>query len=429
MRNLPGALDSCGQCSFPQDADQTCRCTMEKEAMGSCIPCNINSTAINTGLRLCVPNDASVTMEPGPYSVFDIEVDLVYEAFTTIANVTYPGHLDVDGNLLDCFCVPQACPCCCKESGTMLDVCGLCTGPDATPGGACNCTADNVDSGLCIQCPLGSSASSDSVRLCHPIIAGVYELIDVNICAVRDQFSRFPGSVYPGYFGVNAQGGPLALDCFCQPPVTTTTTTAATTSGTTSASTTIAATNTTVASTTSTLATTLLTTSRTTATTTATIPSTSTTTSTTTTTATTTTASTTTTVAPTTRPPVLPFPPNQVPPVLDRPPFGPNGLVVQGGTTSARDTTTRGPTSSPSSTSNSIIAGTTSIGVDESFTATTTPQPEVARGQPTTEEIEESQTDLLAIIAVPSAVLAATIAFLAVQIQKEASPRFYPQSF
>ena len=170
-------------------------------------------------MRLCVPNDPSVTNVAGKYLLFDIEVDLVYDTFTTYPNTTFPGRVDVDGDLLNCWCEPQ-CDCCCPD-GQILDVCGMCEAPPSV-GSACNCTQQDEEQGNCIPCQITSSTSSDSVRLCHFIRPGVYELVDVNICNVRQYFAQFPRTVYPGYFGIDANFNPLALDCFCQPPPITT---------------------------------------------------------------------------------------------------------------------------------------------------------------------------------------------------------------
>ncbi len=77
------------------------------------------------------------------------------------------------------------------------------------------------------------------------MVPGVYELIDIAKCDVREQFLTYPGTVYPGFFGVDAAGQPLALDCFCQPPATTVlSTTAFTSTGATTGTTTPAATTT-----------------------------------------------------------------------------------------------------------------------------------------------------------------------------------------
>lgn len=143
------------------------------------------------------------------------------QTFSTLPSVTYPGRLDPNGVLLDCFCEPLLCQC--LIPGDVLDDCGLCT-PPAQAGRNCTCTPASAAAGLCIPCRISSSTSTDSIRLCHPVIPGVYELIDVSKCNVREQFLTFPTTTYPGYFGVDAQGRPLALDCFCQPPTITTTT-------------------------------------------------------------------------------------------------------------------------------------------------------------------------------------------------------------
>jgi hypothetical protein len=231
---FPSTLDYCGFCSTSEPF--VCTCTSQLQANNACIVCDNNSTAINTGLRLCVPNDSGVTGLAGPYMVFDIEIDLVMEAFATIPNVVFPGRLDVNGVLLDCNCVLRG-PCDCLDPTQQVDVCGVCTSPTLS-GSNCTCTPSQSAAGICIVCPIGSSGSSDSVRLCHPVIPGVYELIDISRCNVRDQLALYPGTVYPGFFGVDASGQPLALDCFCQPPVSTTTTQTSTPAATTTIATT-----------------------------------------------------------------------------------------------------------------------------------------------------------------------------------------------
>ncbi len=75
-------------------------------------------------------------------------------------------------------------------------------------------------------------------------------MIDVSKCDVREQFLTYPNTVYPGFFGVDAAGRPVALDCFCQPPLTTVpTTTVGSTTATSIASTTAAITTATSTST------------------------------------------------------------------------------------------------------------------------------------------------------------------------------------
>ncbi len=80
----PETLDYCGFCSLPGQLPKECDCTAALQANRACLPCDLNSSAINQGLRLCVPNDGSVTGLPGPYMVFDIEITLVMQTFATL---------------------------------------------------------------------------------------------------------------------------------------------------------------------------------------------------------------------------------------------------------------------------------------------------------------------------------------------------------
>jgi hypothetical protein len=91
---FPSVLDYCGFCST--GPPHVCECTSELQLMNACIMCDNNSTAINTGLRLCVPNDAGVTGLPGQYMIFDVEIELVIK--------TFDGCLP--SNCFDRLCLP-----------------------------------------------------------------------------------------------------------------------------------------------------------------------------------------------------------------------------------------------------------------------------------------------------------------------------------
>ncbi len=178
-----------------------------------CVPCNLNSTAINAGLRLCVPNDPSVTNVPGLYLLFDVEVTLVMETFAQYQGTVWPGQLGVDADgqraLLDCNCVPQ-CQCCCPATEAPRDECGFCTQPPSTP--PCRCTALMQALGQCVPCPLTASSQADAVPVCLWLAPSIYQLVDVPRCQVEMFLAIHPGSVFPGFSGLN---------CFCMQPHTT----------------------------------------------------------------------------------------------------------------------------------------------------------------------------------------------------------------
>lgn len=143
--------------------------------------------------------------------IFDVEVTLVMEAFAEHPDAVWPGQLGVDQDgqpvLLDCNCVPT-CQCCCPD-GSEKDQCGFCTQPPAIP--PCICTADLQAQGRCIPCPVEATSQPDAVPVCM-YLAGtgnLFQRVDVPRCDVQDFFLQNPGSVFPGFDG---------LDCWCQTP-------------------------------------------------------------------------------------------------------------------------------------------------------------------------------------------------------------------
>lgn len=133
------------------------------------------------------------------------------EAFAQHPDAVWPGQLGVDANgqpvLLDCNCVPT-CQCCCPD-GSERDQCGFCTVPPAVP--PCVCTPELQAKGECIPCPPEATSQPDAVPVCLYITGSInlFQRVDVPRCEVEAFLLQHPGSVFPGFAG---------LDCWCQTP-------------------------------------------------------------------------------------------------------------------------------------------------------------------------------------------------------------------